>query len=400
MSEKTDAELLADLGIEQVKKTVAARTPREARIINGFEEILEFVNVHGHVPRNNPDNDIFERLYAQRLDSLRKQSDCRELLSEIDTDGLLDSAETELPELENMDDAQLLATLGVEASNDTSSIESLKHVRSAAQKREAAEEIADRKACADFQKFRPLFDAVRDDIASGVRVTKPYEKVSGITQTRLIEQGQFYIVGGVMAYVAEMEELEVTKHGYKNARLRVVFDNGTESNPLFQTLHKSLRDDETGRMISEPDAGPLFGVSEVVEGTESGIIYVLRSLSKQSDIADRREITHKIGVTSGDVKKRVANARNDATYLLADVEVVAEFKLVNIDRKKLELLLHRFFAAARLDIEIKDRFNKSVKPREWYLVPLPAIKEAIDRISDRTLQNYRYDTATATLVRT
>ena len=105
---------------------------------------------------------------------------------------------------------------------------------------------------------------------------------------------------------------------------------------------------------------------------------MLRSLSKQADIADKREILHKIGVTGGDVQKRIANAVNDPTFLLAEVEIVAEFKLFDINRAKVENLLHRFFSAARLELKISDRFGKPVQPREWFLVPLPAIKEAID----------------------
>lgn len=397
MNDKSDQELLADLGITSEKKAKASRTPKEARIIAGFEDVQRFVEKEGHTPRHNPELDIFERLYAVRLDRLRAQPACVELLTDLDHQGLLTSEETTL-DVDTLNDDELLATLGLETSEQQGSITELKHVRSTAEKRAAAEEIADRKRCEDFDQFEPLFDSVRDDLASGVRVTQPYSRAGEDSQTRLIEQGQFYVLNGVTAYVAEIGELEKTKHGYLDGRLRVIFDNGTESNLLFQSLHKTLREDETGRFISEIDAGPLFSEPQVVEGSESGTIYVLRSLSDQPDIADKREIIHKIGVTGANVQKRIVNAVNDPTFLLADVEVIAEFKLFDINRTKVENLLHRFFSPARLDIKIQDRFGKPVQPREWFLVPLPAIKEAIDRLKDKSLHRYRYDPTSASLV--
>lgn len=106
---------------------------------------------------------------------------------------------------------------------------------------------------------------------------------------------------------------------------------------------------------------------------------------------------HKIGVTGGDVRQRIAAAATDATYLLADVEVVATYTLRNINRTTLENVLHRFFAAARLEMEIPDRFGNRVTPREWFLVPLPVIDEVVRRIKDETIVDYGYDPASASL---
>ena len=383
--------------VNSQKKSKASRTPKEARIIAGFEDIQHFVDNQGRMPCHGPELEIIERLYAVRLDRLRAQSACVELLADLDHQGLLTNEEAPF-DVDALDDEELLETLGIKPGGQQASITDLKHVRSAAEKRTAAEEIADRKRCEEFGQFAPLFEAVRDDLASGVRVTQPYSRAGENTQTRLIEKGQFYVLNGVTAYVADIEELEKTKHGYQDGRLRVIFDNGTESNLLFQSFHKSLREDKAGRFISEVDAGPLFAEPQIVEGTESGTIYVLRSLSDQTDIADKREIMHKIGVTGGDVQKRIINAVNDPTFLLAEVEVIAEFKLFDINRTKVENLLHRFFSPARLDIKIPDRFGKTVQPREWFLVPLPAIKEAIDCLKDKSLHQYRYDPTSASLV--
>jgi hypothetical protein len=66
------------------------------------------------------------------------------------------------------------------------------------------------------------------------------------------------------------------------------------------------------------------------------------------------------------IDQRIAGARLQPTFLMADVEVVATYELYNINRTKLENLIHRVFGSARLDIEIKDRFGQPVVPHEWF----------------------------------
>ena len=126
---------------------------------------------------------------------------------------------------------------------------------------------------------------------------------------------------------------------------------------------------------------------------------MLRSKSELPAIAQSRDLIHKIGVTGGNVEKRIGIAKIDPTYLMADVEVVATYELYNINRTKLEKLLHRVFEAARLDIEIKDRFGNPIVPREWFLVPVFVVNEAVERIKDGTITQYVYDPKTARLVR-
>ena len=202
-----------------------------------------------------------------------------------------------------------------------------------------------------------------------------------------------------MAYVAEAGEIIKAPNGQLDARLRVIYSNGTESNLLRRSLQRALYKDDAGRRISEPSAGPLFGNESEDEDSESGTIYVLRSKSDHPTIAQHHELIHKIGVTGGSVAKRIAAAENDATYMLAGVEVVAEYKLFNINRTKLEKLIHRFFADASYDIEIADRFGKSVRPREWFLVPLHVIDEAVEHIKSGTITKYQYDANSARLVK-
>ena len=156
--------------------------------------------------------------------------------------------------------------------------------------------------------------------------------------------------------------------------------------------------DPAGRRIIEPSAGPLFA-DQNEEGDEaSGIVYVLRSKSDHPAVAAHREVLHKIGVTGGDVAQRIANARLDPTFLMADVEIVATYELFNINRTRLENLIHRIFGPARLDVEIKDRFGRPIIPREWFLVPLFVIDKAIARIKDGSIANYTYDPKSASLI--
>ncbi len=153
----------------------------------------------------------------------------------------------------------------------------------------------------------------------------------------------------------------------------------------------------TGRRITDPAAGPLFGGDAAEDDLESGTIYVLRSTSDHPEIAAHRELIHKIGVTGGKVESRIANAASDATYLLAEVEIVASYKLYNINRSRLEHLLHRVFAAAQLDLVIEDRFGHPVRPKEWFLVPLGVINDVVDKIRDQSITRYEYDPKMARL---
>ena len=384
-----DDALLAELGIEVEAKKAATRTPREERIIAGFEEIQRFVEEHGRAPEHGESNDIFERIYAVRLDRIRELQETRDLVGPLDETGLLDGTEQNLKSIaEDIDDDALLAELGIEV--EALPITELRHVRSTAEKK-AAEDIANRQRCEDFETFRPFFERVQNELNTGLRETRPFEMKAEI------EQGRFFIVSGQKAYVAEKGETTITDQGRTDARLRVVFDNGTESNMLMLSLQRALNKDDAGRRITDPTAGPLFSDQSADGDEASGTIYVLRSKSDHPVVADNRELVHKIGVTNMAVEKRVAGAHLQPTFLMANVEIVATYELYNINRTKLENLIHRIFEPARLDIEVLDRFGRPVVPREWFLVPLFAIKEAVEKIKDGTIANYFYDPKSAAL---
>ena len=407
-----DLALLTELGIDITPAPIVKRTAREERIIAGFEEIERFVVEHGRHPQHGEERDIFERLYAVRLDRLRALEECRTLLQPLDRHNLLDAeADPYLTAAGEMTDEALLAALGVDASagND---ITQLKHVRSRSEIKAAAEEVAQRTPCEDFDQFQPIFNAVQHDLDTGMRHTVKYQ------DNAKVELGGLFILDGQKVLVAEIGPQFVSDHGRPDHRLRVVYDNATESDLLLRSLQRALNKDRRSRRITTPDLGPLFASldaeSDIVINTSTtnddvipvqsideiptGRIYVLRSRSDHSFIAENRTIIHKIGVTGGDVKSRIANAKKDATYLLADVDIVATFKLPNIDPQRFETLLHKFFSHAQLDLTLIDRFGTPVKPQEWFLVPLAVIEEVIDKINDGSIEQFRYDVDMAQLV--
>lgn len=387
----SDDELLAELGVSADPPKTGGRTPREERIIAGFEDIQRFFEANGRVPQHGEELDIFERLYAVRLDRLRSMPEARALLAGRDSYGLLAVPEgQELPELNELNDEALLAELGVGEKGE-SDITVLKHV-SPRSERQAAEEIANRAACRDFERFKPFFEQAESDLQAGRRESRRFGKDVSIAER------DFFILGGQMVYVAEVGETIKAPNGESDARLRVIYSNGTESNLLRRSLQRALYKDEAGRRLTEPNAGPLFAEKWEEDDIATGTIYVLRSLSNHPYVAEHRELIHKIGVTGGSVEARIANAAHDATYLLADVEVVATYKLADISRTKLEEIIHRVFAYAQLDLTISDRFGNPVRPREWFLVPLHVIDQAVQHIRDGSITDVIYDPRSARLV--
>ncbi|MEG5014525.1 MULTISPECIES: GIY-YIG nuclease family protein [unclassified Microcoleus] len=387
-----DLELLGELGMDMTPEPSGQRSAREERIIAGFEEIERFVEEYGRLPQHGEDRDIFERLYAVRLDRLRESEECRAVLEPLDSRRLLD-AETDASLIteSNLTDEALLASLGVDAASENDVIQ-LTHVRSRSEIK-AAEEIAQRTPCQDFDEFKPIFDKVQRQLQSGERQTIKYQDYAAV------KEGDLFILDGQKVMVVDMGEPFVSDYGRSDCRLRVVYDNATESDLLLRSLQRALNKDKASRRITDPDFGPLFSGIEAKDDLTTGYIYVLRSQSDHPFIAEHRSVIHKIGVTRGDVKSRIATAKKDSTYLFAEVEIVVTFKLSKINPKRLETLLQKVFSSVRLELELPDRFGIPVKPREWFLVPLEAIEEAIEKIKEGTIDQFRYDPKTANLTR-
>ncbi len=387
-----DEALLAELGVEAEAKHIKARTPREERIVAGFEEIQRFAQEHGRPPQHGEGRDIFERLYAVRLDRIQSSGECLELLHEMDEQGLL-IAEPDEPGVET--DDELLAALGVDAAADED-VTVMKHVRPNAV-RNPPEDVAQRKPCEDFDvTFRPQFEEVQRQIASGERTTERFNKRE---LRRQIREGDWFVLDGQKALVAEAKPWFIPEHGERDRKLRVVFDNGTESDLLLRSLRRALNKDETSRRILPPEPtddaelGPLFADADEDDDDagDGGYVYVARSLSDHPFVADNRDVLHKIGSTGGEPAARVVGAAKDPTFLLAAAEIVASYRLTGVSRKKLERLLQRYFADVRTDVALRDRFGTAVKPAEWFLAPLPAIDEAVELVRSGEITRRRYD---------
>jgi T5orf172 domain len=389
-----DDALLTELGVEVEIKSTTRHTPREERILAGFEDIQRFVEQHNRTPLHGEDRDIFERIYAVRLDRLRVLPETIALLTPLDRQGLLAGAAviSAAPAPEELDDDALLKELGV--SGPPEGLSDLQYVRSAAEKR-AAEEIADRTPCADFERFQPLIERATANLKTGLLQARAI-----VAGDRSISQGDMFVLDGLIAYVADVGAPLKTTAGEIDSRLRVIYSNGTESNLLLRSLQRAFYNDPAARRLVSPQSGQIaFGDTWEADDVESGTIYVLRSVSDHPYVAEHRALIHKIGVTGGKVETRIANAENEATYLLAKVEVVSTYKLAGINRSKLENLFHRLFAPARLNITISDRFGHPVQPEEWFLVPLFVIDEAVERIRDGTITQYTYDPKAGKLVK-
>jgi hypothetical protein len=388
-----DLDLLDELGVDTTDESSAGRSPREQRIIAGFEEIVRFVEEYGKAPTNDPAADIFERIYAVRLESIRNSLECRTLLAGMDSHGLLsiDWGPTVVREEAASSDAALLAELGVDDSSPENDITRLTHVRSREEIR-AAEEIAQRTRCEDFEDFKPIFQKIQRDLETGARTTIKFQENADVNE------GEMFILDGQKVFVATVGEKFISDYGRPDRRLRLIYDNGTESDLLIRSFQRALYKDKASRRITTPDHGPLFSQNADEDDSLTGFIYVLRSCSEHPFIAANRAVIHKIGVTGGDVKRRIANAKKDPTFLLAAVEIVETYKLANLDRVRLERLLHRFLAPARLDLELKDRFGLGVEPQEWFLVPITAVQDAIQHLMDGSIENCRYDPESAQIV--
>lgn len=250
MSELDLDQLAAELADFAEPVREAARSPLEERVLAGFEEIQRWVSEHGRRPEHGEGRDIFERLYSVRLDRICGQPELREIVEPLDHQSLLTGTPSPAPDLATLSDDELAAELaGIE--EEVSDLTTLRHVRSR-KEIEAAEEIANRRPCEDFEGFRQLFVKVQEEIRSGIRQTRRFGRDAAVTV------GDYFILSGQVVYVAAMDEGYRTPNGELNARLRVIYDNGTESDLLLRSLQRALYKDDTGRRVTARDVGPLF----------------------------------------------------------------------------------------------------------------------------------------------
>ncbi|MDJ0096983.1 GIY-YIG nuclease family protein [Gordonia hongkongensis] len=350
------------------------------RLERAFLEIVEFRRNHGRLPSSTT-REISERKLGARLDGILANDSKIEALKHLDEFGLLDvpDAPGSIDELLEHDPLDLLGDdTGI---LDVSSLPIRKQ-------RFETEEVARRRPAQDFAEFAPLFEQKHAELRDGASQLMPYSGMQHIIP------GAFFVLNGVMLFVAEVGETEYKKSTVrenKRERLRCVFENGTESRMYRQSLGIRLAD-EDGQIVVARQQPEILTDDEV-----SGYIYVLRSRSNDPQIAGIANL-HKIGFSRGPVETRIKNADKSPTYLMAPVEVVATYRIYNTRVSVLENLLHRVFAEVRLDLTQVDKSGRDYDPSEWFVVPRDVIDQAIELIMSGGIVDYRYDAKSQGLV--
>lgn len=365
-------------------KPVPKRAPVTAddRLLAAFQEIAEFTRANGREPERTP-SDMTEAKLAMRLKAIRENEDQAAALRGADDLGLLGEAPPEpepvrIPDTppETVDEARGADPFGL--LDGGGEIFDFKHVPKT---QTMPEEVARRRPAEDFDRFAQLFKDCHAGLRAGQRKLLPFRNPIEI------EPGKFFVLNGVLLYVAEMEKLELDRIRKANARTRCIFENGTESNLLMQSLASNLYKD--GRRVTEPSEVTLERMGLETE-TKMGHIYVLRSLSGDPQLAALGNV-HKIGFTTQTVEQRIAGAEGDATFLGAPVETVASYSLPAVAAQPVEAILHSFFASARLNAWFEQSHQIVAEANEWFNVPLAAIDEAIALIQSEAIQSYEYD---------
>lgn len=374
-----------DLGLTKPKPKRTPQTSEEERLLEGFQELVRFVETTGAAPVELGDG-LNERLLFTRLNAIRQSPAQRERLLPFDEYGLLKGdlpvPVKEAPQPATLDDIlddAFLDSLEAEAPD----IFTIKHIP-LAKDIEAPDYVAQRKPCKDFHVFEEQFQSCQQELKAGKRRLLPFAK------EQHIEVGMFYILRGILLLVTEVGE-RVEKNGKWNARLRCIFENGTESDMLLRSLARELYKD--GRRVTELDENALNAMLVTDDDKAAGFIYVLRSLSEHPDIKAVPNL-YKIGLARRSIETRIQNAANEPTYLMAPVALVSTFQCYNVNLPKLENLLHRFFDHATAKVQVTDAQGNYHTPQEWFSVPIETIETAMRLLISGEIVNYRYDSAT------
>lgn len=368
----------------------------EDRLINAFEEINSFIDKNNREPSTSS---MAEYSLHARLDAYRNNERTKSILKTFDRHHLLGEIEEEVKSIDDILDQDAFGLLETDGDD---SIFNFKHAPKPGTRAEA-DYIAQRKPIAErkFKKYEAMFQQVHRELREGKRKIEPFNNA----EDNLIE-GNFYLVDGLLAYLEVSDAEQVLKENKSGDRIRLegrtvtVFENGTISNMLFRSLAKAIQ--KNGSLITqteEQDAKSLLNNMGAIEDDDvkQGWIYVLKSKSKNPSIANIENL-YKIGFSRTPVQERIRNANKSATYLFADVELIARYIVYNIDVQKFENLIHRFFANTCLSIDIFDENNVRIEPREWFVTPIEQINEAIKLIINGNIIHYIYDLENETIV--
>ena len=360
------------------------RATSSDRLIAGFQEILAFYEANGRLPEDTLEETSLFHKWAGILKSEKKIEHCRP----FDDLGILPQpvqtveepqAEyhrelTEEEQLEAILNDPLLAD--IEDGSDLGLFDVPEYMRQRLEARKEADYVGKRRPCEDFDKFADGFKEIQQGLKSGkyklVKFSEPNLKV-----------GRYFVEQGIIGYLAAFEQEAKNNLNRVDGRTRVIYENGSEADIKFRTITKNLSVDGYSIMdcseMSPEDFEQCFTLTD--KDVESGTIYVLRSKSSRPEIAAIKDL-YKIGFTVTSVESRIANAKNEPTYLCADVEVVATWKVYNVKSSTFEALIHKLFAPVQLQVTVDGH-----RPQEWFIVPFKVIEDAINAIiSGRSIE--------------
>lgn len=378
------------LGILNVKARVSNKVTSDERLESSFEELNKFIDENKREPEPNIANISEYKLYST-LKGLRENHEKIEALSSLDRHNLLIREEKQFDSIDDILGDDSLDIL----RDDSEDIFNFKHTPKDFE-RAKADFVGRRTKCKDFDKYEHLFKEVQNDLSLGKRKLVKFKLST-------LREGSYYVHNGQLFLIEKIDyqREESVKDSHIDGRTRCIFENGTESNILLRTVEKNLYNN--GKAVTENISKVLdefneqfSGVSE--EDKESGYIYALKSKSKKEEISSIENL-YKIGFCSTTVEERIKNAEKQPTYLMAPVQIVASWKCYNMNAKKFEQLIQRFFGESCLEIDVFDENDKRHSPREWFIAPLEEIENAISLIITGKIVDYKYDIKYQKIVR-
>lgn len=374
------------LGLLNIKPSTSPTRNEDERLVASFQEINAFYEKNKRAPEQG--GGLQEHQLYSRLKSLRENATKVEILNVHDKYGLLRYEKKEINSLEDILKDDPLGLLG----DDSQGLFDLKHVVPSDIERAEADFVAKRKPCKGFDKYETLFKDVQKDLSEGKRKLVTFKQEN-------LRPGDFYVHNGILLLLEDVEfeeavqEFRSGRRVRKDGRTRVIFENGTESNMLYLSLYKALL--ANGRAVTKNAASVNYEFAEtfsMVADTdeEAGYIYILKSKSDKPELKELQNL-YKIGFSKTAVEDRIKNASIEPTYLLADVRIVMAYKCYNMNPQKFELLIHNFFGAACLNVDVFGKDGKRYTPREWFIAPLDIIERTIHLIISGEIVKYRYD---------
>ena len=379
------------LGLLNVKPKTSNVKTADERLSNSFEEINDFISKNEREPSPNPTNPTEYQLYS-RLKNLREDENKMIALEPQDNYGLFN---LEKKEINSIDDIFNDDLLGIFDDGEEQSLFEFKHTPRELARAEA-DFVARRKPCKNFKDYEELFKSVQADLSSGKRSLLPFKET-------MLKPGSFYVNQGVLLFLESVDyEGREWSRGpsegnrvreFKDGRTKTIFENGTSSNMYFRSLGKALISE--GKAVTDNNDETIVKFTEhfssiTDEDKEAGYIYVLSSKSTDPKITEIKNL-FKIGYSTTPVESRIKNAEKEPTYLMAPVQIEAEYKTFNMNTQKFEQLLHNFFGASCLNIDIYDEKLRRHMPQEWFIAPLQVIDQAIEMIITEEIIHYKYD---------